>query len=391
MKLRYFGIGIFGVSFLAVASCAENDDAAVVGDAGDSSTVIVTPDASDDALADGGDAAVPADDCSAEWCSVPLSDLTNVSLSAVWGSAPNDVWVVGSKGFAAHFDGSKWDTHRPDTLATLFSVWGTGPSDVWAANAGTSIFHWQGSSWEKSSIGEGDMRAVIAMSGTPSGDVLALLERGPSHTTPCEVSWGTWDTMCPGVYRLSKSGGTATWEPATSDPFLCSNLFKDQIQCAALNGLWAGPNGQPWLVGESGRALRPVSGTTPEDLTSSTDETNSVTTLESVSGSSATDVWTVGATGTVRHYTGGSDWARVSVPTSEHLRVVKATAADDVWAAGDNGALIHWNGTSWASSEVPPSAKDKSLYGVWAFAGGDVWVVGERTLLRRRSGNESKP
>jgi hypothetical protein len=385
MKLGYLGVALFGAALFAGASCAQNDENVPTPDAG-TPPVIVANDASDDVS----DASVPVDDCSDEWCSVPLVELGSVSLNAAWGSAPNDVWVVGSKGFAAHYDGSKWDTHRADTLLALFSVWGTGPNDVWAGNAGTAMFHWQGTSWEPSTLAEGDSRAVIAMSGNSQGEILALLEPSWSVTSSCDVSWGTIDVSCPSVYRLSKDGGTPAWQAATSDPFLCKSLVTDQFRCVGLDGVWAGPDGEPWLVGESGKALRPVSNADAGDLVATNDETNSVTTLESVSGASATDVWAVGASGTVRHYTGGTDWARVTVPTSEHLRAVRAVSATEAWAVGDNGTVISWNGTTWQTSAPPPSAHERGLYGIWGSSESGVWIVGEHTLLRHRTASETK-
>ena len=99
-----------------------------------------------------GDADIVPTGCAGDWCVEPLDGITNVTLNAIWGSGPNDVWVVGTRGFAAHFDGSKWTVQRPNTLLSLFSIWGSGPNDVWAANSGKALYHWKGSAWEESNI-----------------------------------------------------------------------------------------------------------------------------------------------------------------------------------------------------------------------------------------------
>ena len=94
--------------------------------------------------------------------------------------------------------------------------------------------------------------------------------------------------------------------------------------------------------------------------------------LESVSATSASDVWAVGAgqqngQSTVALHFDGSSWKLVTVPTppntSGGLFGVKALSPADAWAvgesfpnAGGNGKILtdHWNGTSWQVVTAPP-------------------------------------
>ena len=53
----------------------------------------------------------------------------------IWGSAPNDFWVVGNGGVAIHWNGATWSQVDSNTSHTLNGVWGSGPNEVWAVGA----------------------------------------------------------------------------------------------------------------------------------------------------------------------------------------------------------------------------------------------------------------
>jgi len=60
--------------------------------------------------------------------------------------------------------------------------------------------------------------------------------------------------------------------------------------------------------------------------------------LFGVWGSSASDVWVVGAGGTIlRSSDQGASWDRIAIATTSTLRAVWGTSPTDVWVAGDNG------------------------------------------------------
>src|SRR5262249_7194869 len=68
-------------------------------------------------------------------------------LVDVWGSGPDDVFVVGYGGKVLHYDGSVWQAMVSGTAAGLFSVWGTGPDDVYAAGENGPLLHYDGRGW----------------------------------------------------------------------------------------------------------------------------------------------------------------------------------------------------------------------------------------------------
>ncbi len=67
------------------------------------------------------------------------------SLSAIWGTGPNDLWVGGPRGRLRHWDGSGWqvaavalDNVMPVQNA-VNAIWGTGPDDIWVVGADLAL------------------------------------------------------------------------------------------------------------------------------------------------------------------------------------------------------------------------------------------------------------
>lgn len=73
------------------------------------------------------------------------------AMSGVWGSGPDDVYVVGGfpgEGTMMHFDGSEWmEVDVPEGTDLLVWVYGFGPDDVWAVGESGSIIHYDGTAW----------------------------------------------------------------------------------------------------------------------------------------------------------------------------------------------------------------------------------------------------
>jgi len=84
----------------------------------------------------------------AVWGDVPSPIETSVgTLTAVWGSAGNDVGAVGSGGTILHWDGTAWRMVFSDGPSDLYGIWGTGRDNVWAFGARGTILHWNGAVW----------------------------------------------------------------------------------------------------------------------------------------------------------------------------------------------------------------------------------------------------
>ncbi|MDB4961203.1 MAG: cysteine-rich repeat protein [Myxococcales bacterium] len=106
------------------------------------------------------------------WNAVP-THVTN-NLIAVWGIAPDDVWVVGEGTSSANpavllwFNGTQWSTVTGTPAANFVDIWAAGPDAVYAATSGSGIQTWNGVSW--SELGALN-REAIAIRGSGPNDI----------------------------------------------------------------------------------------------------------------------------------------------------------------------------------------------------------------------------
>lgn len=68
----------------------------------------------------------------------------------------------------------------------------------------------------------------------------------------------------------------------------------------------------------------------------------SISMLNSIDGTSETDVYTCGLSGKLCHYN-GSTWTRIALSTDEHLNCVRCISPEEVWVCGDNGTVLVGN------------------------------------------------
>lgn len=152
-----------------------------------------------------------------EWQEMPEL-LTPGDLHALWGSAENDVWAVGSTGAAAHFDGQNWTVADLKTQKNLRGIWGASASDIWVVGDGGLILHYDGIDWtEVSAPSNADLKSIWGHS--PE----AIWTAGSSGT----------------VMRWDGSSWTTVFSGTTED----------------LKRVW-GISNTLWITGSSGTLLR---------------------------------------------------------------------------------------------------------------------------------------
>jgi hypothetical protein len=71
------------------------------------------------------------------------SDVSAGNYLGVWGSAADDVFVVGEgyNDLILHFDGTSWSPMAADSV-WLFDVWGAAGGDVFAVGSDGAILHY---------------------------------------------------------------------------------------------------------------------------------------------------------------------------------------------------------------------------------------------------------
>ena len=364
----------------AFASCASTDDDPVVENEG--STLPPTSDAATDAETDAGlscDASDP--DCvthavtcdEATWCPVATGVSDLYALVSVWGTAPNDVWAAGSGGNVVHYDGATWSAKSTGVHNTFHAIAGSSATDVWAVSASDVLLHTtnRGATWT-TSIAAADPYSVSPLYAAWSDQSGNLRVGGQVFSLQTPDGFGQGNQYV--KTTLGDAGIGWTGQPGQ----------------ATVHGIWGASADDLWIIGDNSQnaswqlglvqhGQRGDGGIAWQDV-----DSQSAVSLRAIWGSSATDVWTVGDLGTIRHL-GPDRFEPVSSSTTEHLHGLWGSAANDLWAVGESGTILHFDGAAWSASAAAfPAGKTKpTLYGVWGSGANDVWIVGDGIALHK--------
>jgi internalin A len=137
-----------------------------------------------------------------------------------------------------------------------------------------------------------------------------------------------------------------------------------------IRGVWGSSASDVFMVGDSG-TIAHFDGTSWSTMTSGTTQT-----LYGVWGSAANNVFAVGASGTIRHFDGNS-WSTMASGTTQTLYGVWGSAADNLFVVGSGATIRRFDGTSW-STILNGTA---TFYGVWGNSASNVFVVGSGGLI----------
>ncbi len=158
-----------------------------------------------------------------------------------------------------------------------------------------------------------------------------------------------------GRFMVSPWSPSQRFEIAATTPAITADLF----------GVWSVSSSDVWAVGAQGTILH-YNGVWSQDGNVTSQD------LHAVWATGDGQAWAVGAAGTIVRRS-GSTWALVSSPTTENLWGVWGHSLEDVWAVGDGGLILHWAGNEWT---VSLDRMAGSLRGIWGADANDVWAVG---------------
>ena len=298
------------------------------------------------------------------------------------GAAANDAVYIGGLGLYRH-DGKTW--RHDDTLGLTFfpDMRVLGATDVWAVDDLGRIVHTDGKRWQLATATgsvplDDDADALYAdghqsrprFSGTASdlwltGATLALqlrdgrwrqVARFPKLTrasTRIDASTGFVGVGYGG--RIFRGRG----EPWTDDVALTSHSIQrivplpDGTLLVGGYGEYAGLHGR--LAIFDGTKLTPLAYDGP---------------VAGLAARSATDIFTAGARGELRHFD-GKTWSSTTVSPN----MLRALWIGDKhgWAVGDDGTIARWDGAAWT---LVPSSTHANLDDVWAASATDAWAIG---------------
>lgn len=310
-------------------------------------------------------------------------------LASVSASSATDVWAVWKAAY--HWNGSSWNLVPAPGLGTtdplgyadtvVVGVAAVAPGDAWMVGytsflgtPQTLVERWDGSRWSvlPSPVitGGSQFDAVAARS---ANDAWAVGSRAGGHPE----------------FLASRVTLTAHWDgsrwTAVPSPNI-SNRSHELLDVAIIapNDVWAvgsyrniGEDYQTLILHWNGSAWSIVpSPNFPGENT-----------LYGVSGTSANDVWAVGAawdgvtSKQIFLHWNGSSWSQVTGPGGPTACVgcsgdVLAMAPDDVWAVGST--IGHWNGIQWSLVPNPevPGAGGIAVRSLVRIADCDAWAVG---------------
>jgi hypothetical protein len=237
---------------------------------------------------------------------------------------------------------------------------------------------------------------------TPAGIDCTVTNGGPS-AAGCAASFvdGTAVTLS----ATAASGfKLSTWGSACSGSTACAfSITQDQTVRATfslgtwtvmqtpatplLHGIWGSSASQIFAAGSSGTILK-SDGQTWSSLSSDAN----AGTFWGMWGSSAADVYVTTAFGALQgqvlHYD-GAVWAAASTSTTAGLYGVWGTSATDIYFCGDQGTFLHYDGKGgWISI---PTRTTSPLLGIWGSSSSDIYIVGLNGVALHFDGQNVTP
>jgi hypothetical protein len=158
----------------------------------------------------------------------------------------------------------------------------------------------------------------------------------PAGTRATRVLNGVWADGPSNAWAVGQQSTIVHWDGARW------NVASDSTRPIVFpsdnyNAVW-GAGGTAWIVGDA--SIVRCSSTS-----SCSTDAQSGSPMYGVWGTSATNIYAVGAAGRILHFDGTS-WSSMSSPTGARLSRVSGSSAKDVWAAGDT-VVLHFDGSAW--------------------------------------------
>ncbi len=202
---------------------------------------------------------------------------TAATLYGVWGSGPDDVWIVGGVAgggadaeddFVRRWDGAGFAPVAgvPVRGATLFKVWGSGAGDVWISGEAGTMLHATAAGIVDHSAELATAAPALTVHGCSASEVYAVAGQGlfawdgvrwmrraepPLGSVANGVSCGA-----AGVLVVGNAGLKLRWDRDTG-------VWTEERAAAPagvdLHGAWLDDAGRAWAVGGNFNAPMPAS------------------------------------------------------------------------------------------------------------------------------------
>jgi hypothetical protein len=341
---------------------------------------------------------------------------TSADLYGVW-TYGGEVWAVGTGSTVRVRDAKGWRAMTaPAPEVTLTGIWGSGPEDVWVtgSKSGAVLFHWDGRAWTSVQL---PFSALYGISGGSATDLLVVGEEGMARydgsrwatlpsSTPTRFlgAWHASDgALVVGaaghVQRLKKSLWSALDQGSRADFIAVSAPEEDShwwfadgrglrvgtgsdtyTETGPANAMAEQGPGGLWVAGNFGRAELHTwdsysSGTQYFYLPQSFSFRGVLPIPDRLAWLVGTD--TASGETVLVQVDGSFSWTRYPLVARGALNAIDGSAVDDVWAAGDS-VLAHWDGATWSelSGAGLPSFRAVRVLGrdmAWALGPSSLW------------------
>jgi hypothetical protein len=280
-----------------------------------------------------------SDDGAPAWASMAWAQ-DPVGLDAgrvqdVWGSAPNEVFVVTSTGAIQRLKDGRWTGTPSENVQPLFGVSGTSPKNVFAVGLTGATLRYDGARWRPLANDRPDA-ALVDVWAASQDEAFAVGSNGV-------------------ILHFADARWTTVWNDSTR----------------RLWGVWGASPSDVFAVGDG--VIMHYDGRTWTNVLDSPSLQTAA--LRAVWGSSGADVYAVGLDGMILHLR-DSKWRSVHNEPGRKLRSVWGTSSRDVWAVGHE-TLMHFDGREWVELDA---GKGRDLLAVWATPG-NVFAVGANGLV----------
>lgn len=313
---------------------------------------------------------------------------------ALWGSGPDDVWVIDGYGKGVqHFDGQQWNAVPSPTGA--LTLWGTGPDEVYLGIIDGQVLERDGQSWRVAFevtdenlryskrffgfAGAGDTRWAAGDSGLVlRRDALGwrqLQPLGDLRTITAAVAASEdelWWAQGGEVFHRTPAGVTRE----ELDP---TETIRRLVRTDA---------GTLWAVVGRDRVLRRDGGQWTESTR--VDGRQRWVELSDLAATADDNVWVVGfdmddnggKRPLARHYD-GTRWHGHELPYQlGHARSVVTFGASDTWIGGDN-AVAHWDGTDLRWERLVEDNRLRDVGGLWGASSTTLFAATGAGVMRR--------
>jgi len=278
-----------------------------------------------------------------------------------------------------------WTEVTSGTYADLYSVWAGAANHVVAVGVNPGDDVWPGMILLFDGTTWGQTPYAINLYGVFNRTAVGELGNEGSATYWNGSTWssrfvlapgtlhGTWEAS-PGTYATGDNG-RLLYTSETGIPGSWGTLTSNTSE--VLYAVWGATSSDVYAVGAQGTIVHnPNAG--PGVTGPWNNQSFGLSTLRGIWGSSPDDIYVVGEAPAVILHTRdrGATWTQATLPASAiGLNAITGTSANDIYVVGATGGLaFHSTGNDVWTTEQLPTTKD--LFGIAIAPSGDIYAVG---------------